>query len=624
MRDKRKWAASLAGLLAAACVLSGCSSASAVKKTAPEPVNAAASTQIWNFNYTGKYQTFTAPDEGKYKLEVWGAAAGRLMQNHVLNSSASRGGYSTGTISLNKGDVLYVSVGGQGQNGIYQGDAAGGWNGGAKGNWDHSDDEATGGSGGATSIQTTLKGDGQLKNYESVKDTDVVIVAGGAGSGGETYTYLVSASYGGGESGGKGTYASSSKGQTTAYAGTQIAGYAFGRGEDGVHKNTNSEVGAGGGGWYGGHAGNDTAANTYVGGAGGSGHISSLLADGETIAGNQKITEPDGSSNTGHYGNGYARITKLASDYEFIGWNTDKDGNGKTFQEGQNIGKMTKDNPEVKDYLDEDGNLDLYAQWVLESKDFHYTGAVQTFTVPVDGTYKLETWGASSGCFLGDSVLQDGNIGLGGYSSGFIHLTKGQTLYIAVGGKGQDGILRGDASGGWNGGGSGSWDHSDDEATAGGGGATSIQISLKSDGQLKNYSSAKDNVLLVAGGGGSSSRGSGAAHGGGTSGISIGAAAGTQSSGYAFGVGGSAVHKKANSELGAGGGGWYGGYAMNDAADYTYNGGAGGSGHVGAKMLNGSTIAGNQSFASISGRTEKGHSGNGYARITLLNTEYTD
>lgn len=52
--------------------------------------------------------------------------------------------------------------------------------------------------------------------------------------------------------------------------------------------------------------------------------------------------------------------------YKFVGWNTKPDGTGKMFQGGDDIGKMTKDNPEVKDYLDKDGNLDLYAIWELK------------------------------------------------------------------------------------------------------------------------------------------------------------------------------------------------------------------------------------------------------------------
>mgnify|MGYP005806358275 CR=1 FL=1 len=76
-----------------------------------------------------------------------------------------------------------------------------------------------------------------------------------------------------------------------------------------------------------------------------------------------------------------------------------------------------------------------------------------------------------------------------------------------------------------------------------------------------------------------------------------------------------------------GGGGWYGG-----GAGY-WSGAAGGSGYVltsssykpggyllGSQyyMTNAQTIAGNTSFTAPAGGTETGHSGNGYARITLV------
>ena len=46
--------------------------------------------------------------------------------------------------------------------------------------------------------------------------------------------------------------------------------------------------------------------------------------------------------------------------------------------------------------------------------DFDYTGGEQTFTVPVSGTYKLETWGAQGGSY--NSYLG----GYGSYSSGYV------------------------------------------------------------------------------------------------------------------------------------------------------------------------------------------------------------
>ena len=63
-------------------------------------------TPIYNFAYTGNYQTWTVPVTGTYKLEVWGAQGGY--------SNGGKGGYSVGNMSLNNGQTIYIYVGGQG------------------------------------------------------------------------------------------------------------------------------------------------------------------------------------------------------------------------------------------------------------------------------------------------------------------------------------------------------------------------------------------------------------------------------------------------------------------------------------------------------------------------------
>ncbi len=58
--------------------------------------------------------------------------------------------------------------------------------------------------------------------------------------------------------------------------------------------------------------------------------------------------------------------------------------------------------------------------------------------------------------------------GIGGYTQGAIYLQKNEKLYIYVGGKGADAVVGQDSLGGYNGGGLGTWDYSDDEASGGG------------------------------------------------------------------------------------------------------------------------------------------------------------
>ena len=214
-----------------------------------------------SINAAGQY-SFIAPLTGNYKLEVWGAQGGTSLNQGNAGTAGGYGGYATGTVALTKGDVLYMTVGGQGSIGVIGASAEGGLNGGGKGSWDGNDDEASGGGGGATHIATI---GGLLKDLFSSKDK-VLIVAGGGG--GASFTY--EPGNGGGYIGGVGT-------GTSQAAVNQTTGYAFGQGQDGVGIAESDGVGGGGGGWYGGFS-NDVA--KLSSGSGGSGYIgNSLLTD---------------------------------------------------------------------------------------------------------------------------------------------------------------------------------------------------------------------------------------------------------------------------------------------------------------------------------------------------------
>ena len=120
--------------------------------------------------------------------------------------------------------------------------------------------------------------------------------------------------------------------------------------------------------------------------------------------------------------------------------------------------------------------------------------------------------------------------------------------------------------------------------------------------------------------------------GGGTSGR--GTSPGTQSSGGGeFGLGKNQSTTNYRYASGAGGGGWYGGgSSQSDSSTSQINSSGGGSGFVniaanagyrpsgytGLQLDSGSTKDGSTSFPSPSGGNETGHSGNGYARITVL------
>lgn len=85
-------------------------------------------------------------------------------------------------------------------------------------------------------------------------------------------------------------------------------------------------------------------------------------------------------------------------------------------------------------------------------KTFEYTGDVQVFTIPADGYYQIEAWGAQGG---GASWNQGSHGGLGGKTTGTAYFQKGEKLYIYVGGQGEY-VSSGQFGGaGYNGGGFG-------------------------------------------------------------------------------------------------------------------------------------------------------------------------
>ena len=256
--------------------------------------------------------------------------------------------------------------------------------------------------------------------------------------------------------------------------------------------------------------------------------------------------------------------------------------------------------------------------------NFAYTGSCTTYTAKSAGYYNLEVWGAQGGNYNTTYVG-----GLGGYSKGIVHLEKGATLYVCVGGQPQTVTTTSVAvTGGFNGGGNGFNRGYSGTYTYGqaGGGATDIRI-----GQNSLYA----RVIVAGGGSGSNNRISGYA-GGGLSGISGQSGyAGTQTSagtGGSFGQGGSATTSGSNYRYGAsgGGGGFYGGGAIASYSDDTnydkFTGG--GSGYVYTSTTASSYPSGcllNSNYYLASASTTQGtNTGNGKAKITYVGSETTN
>ena len=253
--------------------------------------------------------------------------------------------------------------------------------------------------------------------------------------------------------------------------------------------------------------------------------------------------------------------------------------------------------------------------------NFSYTGSCTTYTAKSAGYYNLEVWGAQGGNYNTTYVG-----GLGGYSKGIVHLEKGTTLYVCVGGQPQTVTTTKTAvPGGFNGGGNGFNRDYSSTYTYGqaGGGATDIRI-----GQNSLYA----RVIVAGGGSGSNNRISGYA-GGGTSGVTGQSGyAGTQTSagtGGSFGQGGSASTSGNNYKYGAsgGGGGFYGGGAGTSYSDSTnydkYSGG--GSGYVYTQATASSYPSGcllNSTYYLTAASTTEGiNTGNGKATITYIGKE---
>lgn len=574
---------------------------------------------ILNFDYTGTVQTVTLP-KGTYKLECWGAQGGYSSSNSGIEvGMGGKGGYSAGTITLNQKTLIYIYTGGVGSI-SGNGKADGGFpNGGSS--WASSTSEGAGGGGGSSDIRI-----GTDSLYARV------IVAGGGGGGGEDNE---TGGYGGGETGG--TSGSGTPGSQTA-----PSGYF------GIGGHTSYDGGGGGGGWYGAYpAGGQTTPATGSSGSdtsgspGGSGYVytsatasnypsgcllnsSYYLSAAKTIAGNTSFTSPTGSSETGHSGNGYCRITVI---------------------ECKNTALYTRINNSMKKataFYFKLNNNKMYgvgsANYNGSVMNFDYTGSVQTVTL-APGTYKLECWGGQGGTY--SSYIG----GYGGYSKGTITLTEATTVYISVGGAGSSSST----AAGFNGGGTGI------SSGRGGGGATDVRI-----GQNSLYSR-----VIVAGGGGGAGVTSananpcgcgGGEYGGdgyyndttgsytigqnrcgGSASQTAGGKTWSTSTQATFGQGGNA----SGYSCGGGGGGWYGGGGAYDSdSDSDGRWGGGGSGYVYTSstaknypngcllnsthyLTNAQTIAGNTSFTSPTGPAETGHTGSGFCRITNLNpTQY--
>ena len=296
-------------------------------------------------------------------MECWGASCddGTGVSKNYRKELIGRGGYVKGTITLPSSKQLYVYVGSMGVPDI-------------EGDYSAGIVENTGGfNGGGNSCERGCGGGGATDIRLVENDLNSRIMVAGAGGGVNYYSTYETGSEGGAAGGLTGPYVNSRRGYTyTTLGGKQDAGGtspehsrpehigetgSFGIGGDGW-------FGGGGGGWYGGAGGSnepnrwyngESVASTYpnydtteVGGGGGSSFISGYTGckaksgfvgdnaatvkynnvqyvftnmemwDGKGYKWNssaatstQGFNNPSGTTENGHLGNGYTRITYI-------------------------------------------------------------------------------------------------------------------------------------------------------------------------------------------------------------------------------------------------------------------------------------------------------------------------
>ena len=316
---------------------------------------------VWEYDYTGNYQTFVVPINGKYKFELWGSDL--LFENNVGDKNNYNGAYTSGEIDLEKNELLYIYIGEQGERGTKKTSSSQQtntnitFNGGGKGGTAGGPYTVSGkkayyihgsSGGGATDIRLV---NGTYNNINSLRSR-IMVASGASGTdnagGLSGYTeHIVDEKY---ES-------------NIGVKATQISGYQFGiagNGEAAPSVACNGQAG-GGGGYYGGGGAKESGGNCHIHSASsGSSYISghtgcvavtsassttpksgcetgttdnlcsvhysnkffenTLMIDGAgynwtNVKGSLKqMPNPSGGfyeSGKGHTGNGYARITLL-------------------------------------------------------------------------------------------------------------------------------------------------------------------------------------------------------------------------------------------------------------------------------------------------------------------------
>ena len=310
--------------------------------------NTTTTTENVNLEYTNpqKYEITLYP--GTYLLETWGAQGGDTTDSYekcyddddcetfTSSSYGGKGGYSKGTLLLHEEVSAHIYVGGKGDHETLihpsQGSSdayyKGGFNGGGNSGMIYG-----GPGGGASDVRIGTDslyarvivaggGGGSFKYYARTQQYGRDGAIGGGITGGTAgSTWVESGSFDGGTGGTQTSGGTSGKGDKDVNYDYALINGTFGTGGQRSGSTTYSGYySGGGGGWYGGGGSNRSA------GGGGSGYVYTAdtatnyptgcllnstyyLTNAETIAGDTSFTDFDGSTVTGHSGNGAVRIS---------------------------------------------------------------------------------------------------------------------------------------------------------------------------------------------------------------------------------------------------------------------------------------------------------------------------
>ncbi|MBQ8131791.1 MAG: InlB B-repeat-containing protein, partial [Bacilli bacterium] len=410
---------------------------------------------------------------GYYQVELWGAS-GDNHRNDWIEEHQAYAGYTSGKIKLEKGENLYVYVGGQNKR------------------FNSSMATSCGISGGATDIRL-ISG---TNWYDLDSLSSRIMVAAGAG---QNYVdhYASPADGAGGlhsygvdaenwnvnittqTSGGDGAICRT--GSYYTYDGEKGM---FGIGGTAVNQNTTEGVvnGAsyysGAGGYYGGGGGaTGGSGSSFISGHNG---CVAITAESDTTprndsGGNQCSDGTTDITCSYHYSNYVFTDTKMI-DGKGYEWTTEVGT--------EVVGMPTHDGTSTMTGNDGDGFAKITFLEEIPEYSFDYTGDVQTFDAPYNGIYKVELWGAQ-GSNRGKTGVYPGK---GAYTSGYLEMKKNQKYYIYVGeqkNSGNSSSFNGSISSSGNGG--------------PGGGATDIRLTKGEN--WNDFTSLKTRIIVAGGGG---------------------------------------------------------------------------------------------------------------------------